>query len=584
MGGGLMQLLAYGTQDQYLTGNPQITYFKAVFRRHTNFSIESQKLIFSGTTKFGGSSTCTIYKNADLMYKVYLQVQLPSIKLTVNNSYKSFRWLNWIGHKIIKKYSLKLGGSTIDGDGYDGEWLHILNELSQKEGKKEGYAEMVGNVPRLTQIHSIKDDTGTDRKETILDKYMLYIPLHFWFCKNPGLALPLNSLSETNIEIIVDFEEFNNLIWGTEENNSKIRVNRGEDIFESIPSLDIANIYVDYIYLDSDEKRRFTENAHQYLIEQVQQKGVSNYSPGSSTINFDLNFTHPVKEIIWRIQPSDFTNPEYCQSRAGMQWFNYTDQFDYSGFTGTPEPEFGPGMIGGRSAQNLWYGLPSVRLPYEKNLFEPNFNSDDVTDNSETNGLHWLKNQDLSLTKTITDSTTDSHKNKLKRSGYDFVSKYFYNNSTTNENIYNNKNIENFIGNTSAIQNDNNNVSLGAWSNPSSDMRLTDYGKNPSTHATIELNGIKRFDERESFYFNVIQPYQHHTNIPSVGINVYSFSLDPEDHQPSGTCNFSKIDNSNISVKLTTKAQNRNIEMKVYAVNYNILRIQKGRADLSFSN
>ena len=247
MGGGLMQLLAYGTQDQYLTGNPQITYFKAVFRRHTNFSIESQKLIFSGTTKFGGSSTCTIYKNADLMYKVYLQVQLPSIKLTVNNSYKSFRWLNWIGHKIIKKYSLKLGGSTIDGDGYDGEWLHILNELSQKEGKKEGYAEMVGNVPRLTQIHSIKDDTGTDRKETILDKYMLYIPLHFWFCKNPGLALPLNSLSETNIEIIVDFEEFNNLIWGTEENNSKIRVNRGEDIFESIPSLDIANIYVDYI-------------------------------------------------------------------------------------------------------------------------------------------------------------------------------------------------------------------------------------------------------------------------------------------------------------------------------------------------
>ena len=354
MTGGLMQLAAQGSQDEFLTGNPQITFFKSVYRRHTNFSIESRKITFSQTPRWGSESTATIGKGADLLYKMYLLAKLPPIDLDVKNNYKAFRWLNWVGHKLVNKAEISINGRPIDTQ--DGEWLHIWNELSQKPGKKEGYAEMVGNVPLLTQIHSAQDTTGTEKTKSILESYTLYVPLQFWFCKNPGISLPLIALTQSNIEISITFEEFNKLIWASQEDSSNIRVKTGSRIFSTIPILDNANLYADYIYLDNDEKKRFQNNFHEYLIEYVQEKGTSVFNQGSSNRTFDINFTHPVKELIWRIQPLDFSNNEYCQSRGGMQWYNYTDQFDYSGFTGTPEPSFGPGMIGGRSCQRLVLG------------------------------------------------------------------------------------------------------------------------------------------------------------------------------------------------------------------------------------
>lgn len=572
---GQIQHNVLGSQDKYLTGNPQITFFKSVYRRHTNFAIESRKLNFSNSTTWGQESTTKVTYGGHLIHKIYLQAQLPKIDLVVNNNYKAFRWLNWVGHKLIKNAELIINGTKIDSQ--DGEWLHIWNELSQKAGKKEGYAEMVGNVPRLTQIHSAHNSTNDDKTVNVLESYNLYVPLQFWFCKNPGLSLPLISLHSSDIEITITFEKLNKLIWATEENNSKIRVNTGTDIFNKEPLLTNTYLYADYIYLDDDEKKRFINNSHEYLIEQVQERGVQNFIQGGTIRTFPINFTHPIKELIWRIQPVDFTNNEYCQSRGGKQWYNYTDQYDYSGFTGTPEPEFGPGMIGGRSSQNIWYGLPSVKLPFEKGIFEPNFSSDDTTDASDnTREWYWKRN-------TTSQSIPVSSTSNLKISGYDFISKYHSANLGTDANVYNNKNIENFMGNTSVIQNNVNNNSLGVWANPGSNMRLTDSGKNPTSHATIELGGLNRIHLREGFYFNVMQPYHHHTNIPSVGINVYSFSLDPEDHQPSGSCNFSRIKDSQIIINLSNKAMNRSVEMKVYALSYNIFSIQNGIGKLSFS-
>src|SRR6056300_1606287 len=173
MGGGLLQLVAYGAQDVYLTGNPQITFFKVVYRRHTNFSMESIEQTFNGTADFGKRVTCTVSRNGDLIHRVYLQVTLPSVESTLSSQY--FRWVNYVGHVLIKQVEVEIGGQRIDK--HYGDWLTIWNELTIAPGLRDGYDNMVGNTIHLT---------GTGLQST--DATTLYVPLQFWFCRNPGLS------------------------------------------------------------------------------------------------------------------------------------------------------------------------------------------------------------------------------------------------------------------------------------------------------------------------------------------------------------------------------------------------------------
>ena len=450
MGGGLMQLVAYGAQDIYLTGNPQITFFKVVYRRHTNFSMESIEQTFNGTPDWGRKVTCTISRNGDLIHRVYLQVKIPALK--VNE-----RWVNWLGHKMIKSAEIEIGGQRIDK--HYGDWLHIWNELSQSPGLQGGYARMVGNVPKL--IFEAGEE-GTPEAT-------LYIPLQFWFCKNPGLALPLIALQYHEVKINLEFESF-----------SKCAIKQGGAIDEV--SMKDASLWVDYIYLDTDERRRFAQVSHEYLIEQLQHTGDETVASAASKIK--LNFNHPVKELVWVVLSQ--------KNEQNNQWNNYTDDTDKNFITGNTD-----GELGG--------GIPSDA------------------------GLSIL-NQDLGL-------------------------------------------------------GDGLNADLASEAN------------NPVEEAKLQLNGHDRFAEREGSYFNFVQPYQHHTNIPSVGINVYSFGLKPEEHQPSGTCNMSRIDNVSLNLKLTKDTFKRDItkpdgengnkvsaKVKVFATNYNVLRIMSGMGGLAYSN
>jgi len=538
MGGGLLQIVAYGSQDIYLTGNPQITFFKAVYRRHTNFSMESIKQIFNGTPNFGEEVNITLQRNADLVHKMYLQVKLPEIDISAGNStstWSAFRWLNWVGHVLIKDIEISIGGQKIDK--HYGEWLHIWNELSQSSSKAAGYAEMVGNVPKLTQIYSTSKSTTTNKSP----EYMLYIPLQFWFCRNPGMAIPLIALQYSDIVVTINFRELNECIWANKQTSSSYNSSSGKDVFSTIPSISgtgTTNLYVDYIYLDTDERRRFSQVQHEYLIEQLQFNG--NDTLTTTTNNIKLNFTHPVKEIIWVVQPTNFRKNGYSQARAGFQYFNYTDIWDYSGFTGTPEPASGPGMVGGKYNQNLWYGLPNVQL---QNSLKYNINT-------------------LPTGTDLTPTYTNNN------AGYNDISDY-----TSDGTIHN---IEN---------------STGLWT-LNNDISLLDNGQNCTKTAKIVLNGNDRFSEREGKYFNLIQPYQHHTTCPAPGINVYSFALKPEEHQPSGTCNFSRIDNAHLNITLTDNTlkttspiyNSGSATIKIYAINYNILRIMSGMGGLAYSN
>jgi hypothetical protein len=515
MSGGLMQLVAYGAQDIYLTGNAQITFFKVVYRRHTNFSMESIEQTFNGQADFGKKVTATISRNGDLIHRVYLQVTLPAVTTAAADATQSFRWLNWLGHVLVKNVEVEIGGQRIDK--HYGDWMHIWNELTQTPGHQAGYANMVGNVPRLTQpVTSANGVAGTMPSTT------LYVPLQFWFCRNPGLALPLIALQYHEVKINLEFRELADCCW-----------RRGAP---TVNGLTAASLWVDYIYLDTDERRRFAQVSHEYLIEQLQFTGDESVSTTSNKIK--LNFNHPVKELVWVVQPDSNVDRTATLAVGGPQWFNYTDRVDETYFSGTPQDPLGGGMGGAASlVGNFPFSLP-LRGPGA----EPN---------PVPTGL----------------SATTGVANSGDGYGTAPVS---YTDDVTFLNVLN--------AGTAADQ-------LG-WA---AGLRVFDKGENPVSRAKLQLNGHDRFAERDGRYFNLVQPFQHHENVPATGINVYSFALKPEEHQPSGTCNFSRIDNATLHLTLTaysvkSSTATRSCKVRIYAVNYNVLRIMSGMGGLAYSN
>ena len=578
MGGGLIQLVAYGSQDMYLTGNPQITFFKAVYRRHTNFSIESISQTLTGTADFGGDLKAVLSRAGDLIHKMYLEITLPEIQLSngLNSTYAvAFRWLNWIGHILLKEVKISIGGQEIDK--HSGEWLHIWNELTQKAEKAEAYAEMVGNVPKLTQIYSSNSSSST----STIDAYTLYIPLQFWFNRNPGLSLPIIALQYHDIEISIELETLDKCMWGHMIQHTSgtttvtdYNVAQGSSIFTSstgftsstTPSLSSVKLYVDYIFLDTAERQRFSQVAHEYLIEKVQTKINRDITTNTTSTSISLNaLSHPVKELIWVVQPKKFKDKLFTQTRGGNQNFNFTDQYDYLGFTGTPENYWGPGLRGGRSTRNIFYGMPSVKINGQ-------FNEDTLSTNNFLGGVE-------------SDSSVFNHananSNKTATGFTDILNYTPLNGVNTMENRY----IEQLMGPTLAEPASDADNKVGLWTGTSNDMKLIDGGRNPIGSAKLTLNGNDRFSVRNGYYFNVIQPFNHHTSVPAPGINVYSFAIRPEEHQPSGTCNFSRIDDSNLELSnLTTGIQKYTSNVRVYALSYNILRIMSGMGGLAYSS
>jgi len=498
MGGGLMQLVAYGAQDIYLTGNPQITFFKVVYRRHTNFSMEAIEQTFSGSADFGRKVNCTISRNGDLIHRVYLQVGLPSVNSAATDY---FRWVNWVGHALVKNVEVEIGGQRIDK--HYGDWLHIWNELSQTSGRQAGYANMVGNVDKLYRPVSAGAAAGTvtatDPRQSgasqgVTPATTLFIPLQFWFCRNPGLALPLIALQYHEVKINLEFRTLEECCGhnGTAPSNV---------------SLNSASLYVDYIYLDTDERRRFAQVSHEYLIEQLQFTGDESVS--QSNVKVKLNFNHPCKELIWVVQRDEVVKakPDGCHI-AGRQWFNYTDTVDATPYT-------------------------------QGDAFNMNDIMDGIIDTAPGGGIAAADSQDFGV----------GQGTQAGQTGIGMA------------------NAANSEGLLSA-----NNVAY-------------DLGLNPVLSAKLQLNGHDRFSEREGRYFNLVQPYQHHENVPVTGINVYSFGLKPEEHQPSGTCNMSRIDNATLILSLSSRiTSSQTAKVRVYATNYNVLRIMSGMGGLAYSN
>jgi hypothetical protein len=531
MGGGLLQLVSYGAQDIYISGSPQITFWKVLYKRHTNFAMESIEVTFNGQADFNKRVTAVINRNADLMYRTYLQVVLPAVDFTSATALSRFRWLNFIGHRLVKTVELEIGGQRIDRQ--YGDWMQIWTQLSQDVGTIEALNDMIGNTHDLVLMKDKKgyaldaSCAGSELTNTCAPRAgtparTLYIPLQFWFCRNPGLAIPLIALQYHEVRINIEFEQWINCVYYELLTTAVAPT--------SIQSLTAASLYIDYIYLDTEERRRFAQQTHEYLIEQLQFTGAESITSSSNKIQ--LNFNHPVKELVWVVQRDSYVdctpNQMFIQEVNGMQPFNYTDDFSTEGVV---MDVLARGSLGGGA---ITPGVPTIAADGPSGPYFAQGLGTQV--GPSLNGASWL------------DTNIGAG------------------------------------GNDQPIVFEDTTNYLLAKVILASGVKCE--GKNPVEVAKLQLNGQDRFTEREGRYFSRVQPFQHHTRTPTQGINVYSFALKPEEHQPSGTCNFSRIDKATLqlTVSVNTVRSGRTAQVRVYAVNYNVLRVMSGMGGLAYSN
>ncbi len=439
-------MVAYGAQDAYISGNPQITFWKGLYKRHTNFAMEPFRINFNGEPAWGTRQTAIINRYADLLFSTYIQLELP----TNDNSGVPNQAALWnhgslnggdsfltpLGFNFIDRVELDIGGQIIDR--LYSEYMFLWSALTYDFLKLLKLNTMLTNEKYTKSSLSFDANPGcdgTNGRQSLPN--VLYIPLMFFFTKNPGTALPLIALQYHEVKI--------NVYWKTPQEITGNYNATGSQpgAVGNLPQASSASLYIDYIYLDTDERRRFAQQSHEYLIEQVQFN--EDVGIASSSKRIDLTFNHPVKELLWVVQPTCYTN---CK----------VDRTNY-------------------------------RLSTAPNRLTP------------------------------------------------FV-----------------------------------------------------YDTTPVFEQNLQINGQDRLERRYGDYFNKVQPFQHHTGAsPGSAVYMYSFAVKPEEHQPSGTCNFSRIDTATLVVTMdgavaVDQGSGDVWDMRMYAVNYNVLRIMSGMGGLAFSN
>ena len=415
-----MQLVAYGAQDVYLTGNPKVTFFQAVYRRHTNFAMENIEQTVNGTAANNGRVSVTIARNGDLISDMYIELKS---KANLNQFTGSVEDSMWAAERAIKDVELSIGGQRIDK--HYQRWWRLYSELYLDESKKATWGKMT--TPGAVA-------SGT-----------IFLPLIFFFNRNPGLALPLIALQYHEVRLDFDLSsEFGTYTDGT-----------------------TFKVWGNYVYLDTEERRRFAQKGHEYLIEQLQHTGTDTLAAAGQTKQIRLSYNHPVKELIW------------CADKGSV------------------------------SSANLW-----------------NF----------TSGSPVLTS-----------------------------------------------NVANVIADSNVLMATSMSGAPLLLAGTANGAPWTEELAGPIDTFKLVLNGQDRFKEQEGKYFNQVQPFQHHTGSPMPGVYSYSFALKPEEHQPTGTCNFSRIDNAQVAIK-TKNLSGVPTSLNMFAVNYNVLRIQSGMGGLSFSS
>jgi Large eukaryotic DNA virus major capsid protein/Major capsid protein N-terminus len=683
MGGALLQLVAYGAQDVYLTGDPKVTFFQAVFKRHTNFSMETIQQMVDGSALNGSTFTVTAGRHGDLLGYTYVQLK-PKAGL-YKSSNNVVADTNWVAERAFAACELQIGGQRIDK--HFQTWWRLYAELFLTESKKRNYA-------RMATFAGNYSDSG-----------LVYLPLHFFFCYNPGLYLPLVALQYSEVKFVFDV--------------SSVYL----DYFEGSPI-----VWSNYIYLDTAERAKYASGTQEYLITQVQHSGGDPINTGTSeTVPFlnRLAFNHPVQEIVWC-----YHTPLAPTNRNAL--WNFTSNCSNCNVTCNPIPMYNnatytqPDMVGipllamgttanvyagdGEHSTNFTVNYPQATLvgsagtlngaPAGLSLsasgtltlasvqngdilvgniagsitgYNPNWFYQIRNYNPATGGMNLtssfnqstLPNQLFIATDNagITGASGSATVNVVRLQNSVPVTQLHFGNTIVTSTgqfstiiavpqkidalqvgygiLFSNVSGSSQAGNPFLFSNlfyiqsidylRSNIIVANTWSPPWAisnvlpEGRYAGVGPNPfmwgnalvvsiTSNVAIDnrpptsswtesgapgkyqevgplhkfkllFNGKDRFLEQYGKYFNTVQPFYHHTGNPYPGIYCYSFSLRPEEFQPMGTCNFSRIDVPQAMHWLkTTSTQTSAYSCKMFAVNYNILRIQSGMGGIMFSN
>ena len=534
MGGGLMQLVAYGAQDIYLTGNPQITFFKVVYRRHTNFSMETIQQTINGANAVGttsGTGSVTISRNGDLVSKVWVRCDQGTTMATTI-----------AGDKLIKQVDVEIGGQLIDR--HYQEWLQVWAELTTPGSKQEGYKYLTGGFTNIALM-------GAD---TLQQSIM--VPLQFWFCRNPGLALPLIALQYHEVKL--------KFTWAASSAGT------GPSRKDVTPTVEV---WVDYIYLDTDERRRFAQVSHEYLIEQLQKQSDNNTRPQS----IKLNFNHPVKELIWTNSDHKITNEKAKLVLNGHDRFAQQDKEYFQ-----------------------------LRQPFECHTAVPGYNIKE-TEMSHT-GSHAALNfsADLTVAEPPAKETTIGTKSGDfaidANAGTEFLNGSNNNLGGAHLAIFSTTAVGIKVGDIILLVESETGAAAGTDKIESAYVIAVDNATVTNRYAYRFANDLTHIGDTAVDAGNLTISLVGRAQVPHSrcsqldrNINVYSFALKPEEHQPSGTCNFSRIDNAklqfgdaltnvNTSAAATDGTDVTQQTVNIYAVNYNVLRIMSGMGGLAYSN
>jgi hypothetical protein len=532
--GGLMQLASYGSEDLYLTGNPQVTFFKLVYQRHTNFAYEWIPQYFDPQSSFSTTSNTQmnvpLKRDGDLIRDVALVIDFPDIYSSMN---ENFKWIEHVGEILVHYADFIIAGQRISRS--YGQWLNIWNELITPSSHKQSYNELVGNVPEITNPLIYYGDRGTTTIPTVR-KRRLRIPLSFWFTENPGLAIPLISLQYVEARIFIEFRQLNDLFTvGTPpispenlfdepllisgSNHGSLRTQFLEEGYgpetlfwkfvngQTTPNGQWnQNVYLDvkYVYLDSNERKLFASASHEYLITQPERLVFTGLNGGNNREQID--FYHPVKEMIWVFQRDDVS--------VRNQWTNYTT---------LPNDKDFPKLI----------ELVNAKLTAETLGFTPN----DISNVLLPSGMTVDQFIDFF------NCTDTSQLSSTNISAFDQYVNIFY------------------------------------------------FGK-------FIFNQHDRQADKSHYYYAYQEPYNSHTFAPGVNKQIYmmSFSENPEMAQPSGTANFSRFNKAEFQFTLKNRnptassteencpATLEEYNLYFYVRNYNVLRFLNGIAGLVFAN
>ena len=566
-----MQLVAYGAQDVYLTGNPEITFFKAVHKRHTNFASEVIPQTFNGNADFGKTAHCKIARQGDLITRMYLRT---TVQAQGTSASAPFAWVKNLGFHILDSVELQIGGQKIDK--HYSQWLEIWHQLTNDAAHTKGLGEMLGNSGNNQSFtHFSTADTNERSTE-------LFIPLQFWFNRIHGSALPLIALQYHEVEVICKFA-----------NATQSYIKYNTPTMTVTPSFAKCDLLVEYIYLDTEERKRFAQQKHEYLIEQVQDLRGKAVTASASSATVDLHFNHPCKALYW-VNPPNYhhdINTEHLGSSFKIWLNNFVLRYcvDTTALGNNRTLRLSVSSAG---AITMGEGAtPAVMTGSTFNTaYAPGGNEKFSELRQILNGLVIELSNTTGASITINNTATPSGWTDLVSATWSAAGDYWFSPSSSFFQALPHL-ISRTIGQLDTAGTGANDVFSTVTSTSvlvtqvvgSSHEFSSGVGHGQTIKsAQLKMNGQDRFETLPAEYFNNIQAYQHHSNTPAHGVYMYSFALNPEDHQPSGTCNFSRIDNCQLILNM--ESNNPASQVSVYAVNYNVLRIMSGMGGLAYSN